>query len=124
MPYTVLYRGVAIGETDFERSVDQNLRGTFRPAAGFREAEPSLRPYGTALREEMLDDRGRVLDVRWSADDGRSLPPLELTLLDPRGQVVSAQHVRLHWPGDFPGIRALEVHAWGTVFPRGGSQPT
>ena len=113
MSYRIVLGEEVIGETDLERSFERDWRGAFRPSPTFQAVERTLRPYGSAVEVESVDEAGRRLPVKWVAEDGRTLPPLRLSLLDATGSRLPAHHVRLYWPGDVPGVARLEIHAWG-----------
>ena len=121
MTYRIVFGDLAIGETDFERSFERDWRGAFRPLASFHSVERTLRPYGSAEIVEGVDETGRRLPRTWIGEDGRTLAPLRLRLLDPTGRDLPADYVRLYWPGDVPGIEKLEIHAWGEASLPGSS---
>ena len=113
MTYRVVLGDVVIGNTDLERSFERDWRGAFRPLASFNGVERTLRPYSSAEVVERVDETGQRLPHTWIGGDGGTLPPLRLRLLDPTGQELPADYIRLVWPGDVPGVSKLEIHAWG-----------
>jgi hypothetical protein len=113
MSYRVVHVDLVIGETDLEGSLDRDWRGAFRPLPSFQSVERTLRPYGSAVAVETIDESGGSVALDWVGDNGRSLPALDLRLVDSLGRPLSAQQVRLYWPGDIPGVTRLEIQAWG-----------
>jgi len=106
--YEIVHRGRVIGHSTLEYSSEivGSIGGVFHPSDAFAGVEAELRPYGPSLYGVGPDG-----SETWQARDDEPLPPMTIEIRDADGNILPARHVRIAWPGDFPGWDFLRVMA-------------